>query len=122
MGKICSTNTDIFLFNVARGVNLDNKQYKINESIKDGEAVDGKYMSRLLNFKKPNVLIVFSNKEPNTNTLSKDRWTILKISNDLAELSNIAGGNMNKKKGKRADSRCNEFSNDKNDSQSVWDL
>ena len=59
MGKICSTKTNIFLFNVARGVKLDKEQYKILESIKDGEAVDGKYMSRQFNFKKPNVLIVF---------------------------------------------------------------
>ena len=59
MGKICSTRTDIFLFYVARGVRLDQEQYKILESIKDGEAVDGKYMSRQLNFKQPNVLMVF---------------------------------------------------------------
>ena len=49
-------------------------------------------------FKKPNVLIVFSNKEPNQNTLSKDRWTILKISNDLTELTDIAGRKLEKGK------------------------
>ena len=59
MGKICSNKTDIFLFNVARGEYLDTEQYKILESIKDGEAIDGKYNSQKLNFKKPNVLIVF---------------------------------------------------------------
>ena len=68
MGKICSTTTDIFLFNVARGVRLDQEQYKILESIKDGKAVDGKYNSQKLNFKKPNVLMAFSNREPNKNT------------------------------------------------------
>ena len=31
------------------------------------------------------------NKEPNQNTLSRDRGTILKISNDLTELSDVAG-------------------------------
>ena len=61
IGKICSTTTDIFLFNVARGVYLDTEQYQILKRIKDGEAVDGKYLSRQLNFKKPNVLIVFFN-------------------------------------------------------------
>merc|ERR1711954_452764 len=86
LGKIYSTNTDLFLFNLPRGEYLGTEQYKILESIKYGEAVEGKYNSQRLYFKKPNVLIVFSTKEPNKNTLSKDRWTILKISNDLAEL------------------------------------
>jgi len=112
MGKICSTNTDIFLFNVARGEHLDREQYKILEYIKDGAAVDGKYNSQKLYFKKPNVLIVFSNKEPNQNTLSKDRWTVLKISNDLTELTDIAGESLSKKMGKSVDSACEEFSND----------
>ena len=62
MGKICSTNTDIFLFNVARGEHLDREQYKILEYIKDGAAVDGKYNSQKLYFKKPNVLIAFRTK------------------------------------------------------------
>ena len=78
-------------------------------------------MCRQLNFKKPNVLIVFKTR-PNTNTLSKDRWTILKISNDLTELTDIGGGNLSKKKGKRLDSGCDELSDEESDSQSVWDL
>merc|ERR1712025_414381 len=73
LGKICSTNTDIFLLNVARAEFLDLGQYKILEKIKDGVAVDGKYNSQKLNFKKPNVLIVFSNGKPDQNKLSKDR-------------------------------------------------
>ena len=71
IGEICSTNTNIFLFNVARGEYLDMEQYKILEHIKYWTAVDGKYNSKKLYFKKPNVLIVFSNKEPNQNTLSE---------------------------------------------------
>ena len=122
MGKLCSTNTDIFLFNVPRSGYLDHEQYEILESIKDGFAVDGKYKSQKLHFKVPNVLIVFSNKEPDQNTLSKDRWTILKISNDLTELTDIRGGNLSKKKVKRVNSGCDEFSDDESDSQSVWDL
>ena len=100
IGKICSTHTDIFLFNVARGGYLDQEQYKILESIKDGVAVDGKYKSHKLYFKKHNVLIVFSNNESKKNRLSKDRWTILKISNDLTELTDNGGGNLSKQKGK----------------------
>ena len=49
--------------------------------------MDGKYKSQKLHFKVPNVLIVFSNGKPDQNTLSKDKWTILKISNDLRELT-----------------------------------
>merc|ERR1711954_502154 len=101
MGKTCSTKTDIFLFNVPRGVRLDTEQYEILECIKDGEAVDGKYMSRQLNFKQPNVLMVFSNREPDKNTLSKDRWTILKISKDLTELTHIPGRKLEKRKEQR---------------------
>ena len=89
MGKICSTNTDIFLFNLPRGEYLGTEQYKILESIKDGAAVDSKYNSQKLYFKKPNVLIVFANDEPKRAKLSKDRWVILKISNDLTELVDI---------------------------------
>ena len=69
-------------------------------------------MVRSCIFKKPNVLIVFSNKEPNQNMLSKDRWTILKISNDLTELVDIAGVSLSKKKGKSVDSAREEFNND----------
>ena len=123
MGNICSNKTDIFLFNVARSEYLDTEQYKILEKIKDGEALDGKYMSRQLNFKQPNVLMVFSNSEPEKYKLSKDRWTILKISNDLTQLTDIhGGGNLSKKKGKRLDSGCDEFSDGESDSQSLCDL
>merc|ERR1711954_26586 len=98
LGKLCSTNTDIFLFNVARAEFLDLGQYKILERIKDGVAVDGKYNSQKLNFKKPNVLIVFSNGKPDQNKLSKDRWTILKISKDLTELTDNEGRKLEKRK------------------------
>ena len=122
IGKHCSKLTDIFLFNVGRGVRLDTEQYDILESIKDGEAADGKYMSRQLNFKQPNVLMVFSNREPDKNKLSMDRLTILKISNDLTQLTNIGGGNLSKKKGKRLDSGCDELGDEESDSQSLLDL
>ena len=79
LGKLCSKHTDIFLFNVPRGEYLEVEGYRILESIKDGVAIDGKYNSQKLNFKQPNVLMVFSNREPDQNKLSKDRWTILKI-------------------------------------------
>jgi len=79
LGKLCSNHTDMFLFNVTRRGFLEVEGYRILESIKDVVAIDGKYNSQKLNFKQPNVLMVFSNREPDQNELSKDRWTILKI-------------------------------------------
>ena len=98
LGKLCSTNTDIFLFNLPRGGYLGTEQNKILESIKDGCAVDGKYNSQKLYFKKANVLIVFANNEPNRSKLSKDRWIILKISKDLTDLVDITRGHSSVKK------------------------
>merc|ERR1711954_120485 len=95
---LCSKHTDIFLFNIGRCEYLDTERYKILEKIKDGVAVDGKYNSLKLNFTKPNVLIVFSNGRPDKNKLSRDRWTILKISKDLTELTDIEGRKLKKRK------------------------
>ena len=65
--------------------------------------------------------LFFSNKEPNQSKLLRDGWTILQISNTLTKLADIAGGNLSEKKGNSVDSGCREFSDDENDSQSVWD-
>ena len=101
LGKLYSTNNDIFLFNVARGEYLSTEQYKLLESIKDGSAMDG---NRVLNFKKPNVFIVFANREPDRDKLSEDRLIILKISEDLTGLKEITddGCKVNKHKGVHA--------------------
>ena len=40
----------------------------------------------------------FSNGKPDQNKLSKDRWTILKISKDLTELTDIGGRKLEKRK------------------------
>ena len=79
-------------------------------------------MSRQLNFKQPNVLMVFSNREPEKYKLSKDRWIILKISNYLTKLTDIGGGNLSKKKAMRLDIGCDELRDDESYSQSVGDL
>merc|ERR1711954_303320 len=113
----CSTNTDIFLFNLPRGEYLGTEQYKILESIKDGAAVDGKYTSQKLYFKKLNVLIVFANDKPKRAKLSMDRWVILKISNDLTELTDIVGENMSKNNGKSVGCGYDELSDEESDSQ-----
>ena len=89
VGKEYSTNTDIFLFNVPRAQYLHTEQYEILEKIKDGWATSPKYNGRNLSFKTPNVLIVFANRKPDIEKLSKDRWIILKISKDLSKLTEI---------------------------------
>ena len=68
------------------------ENYKILEHIKDGKAMAGKFNSRLLKFKKPNIVIVFSNKEPTKSHLSTDRWRIFKISNNLKHLEEMGVG------------------------------
>ena len=76
------------------------EQYKILELIKDGSATSPEYDGRVLNFKMPNVWIVFANREPDRKELSQDRWIILKISQDLTELSDITHDKYSVKKKK----------------------
>ena len=58
------------------------------------------YNGRNFSFKTPNVLMVFANREPDIEKRSKDRWLILKISEDLTSVKEIPGGSsgVNKKK------------------------
>ena len=86
LGKLSSTNNDIFLFKADRVEYLYNEQYKLLESIKDGTAMNAE---EILNLSKPNSFIVFSKMEPDREKLSDDRWTILKISEDLTALTDI---------------------------------
>ena len=109
VGKEYSTNTDIFLFNVPRAQYLHTEQYEILEKIKDGWATSPKYNGRNLNFKTPNVLIVFANRKPNIEKLSKDRWIILKISKDLSKLTEITcESSMVKKKKKKIENESDD--------------
>ena len=84
--KKCSSTANIFLFNLPRATTLERDNYKILENIKDGYAIAGKYQSCKVRFKKPNIVIVFSNYGPETDALSEDRWNIFKISKDLSSL------------------------------------
>jgi hypothetical protein len=69
---------------------LERDNYKILENIKDGSAIAGKYQSCKVRFRKPNIVIVFSNYGPETDALSEDRWNIFKISKDLNSLESLA--------------------------------
>ena len=88
--KKCSSTANIFMFNLPRATILERDNYKILENIKDGFAIAGKYQSCKVRFRKPNIVIVFSNYGPETVALSEDRWNIFKISKDLSSLENLA--------------------------------
>lgn len=73
---------NVFIFNIPRSFNVDVAAYTLLEEIKDGQAISSKYDSKFLSFKKPNILIVFSNQRPVMSQVSKDRWKIYDIQND----------------------------------------
>ena len=54
--------------------------------IKDGYASAPKFHGSLLRIKKPNVVIVFSNKSPLIYSLSRDRWKIYIINHNYEAL------------------------------------
>ena len=68
---------------------MDYNKYRILESIKDGFAISGKYNAKKQVFKKPKIVIVFANEYPRAAELTKDRWLILKISDDHEKLENV---------------------------------
>ena len=86
MRQICTIVADIFLFDIPQDQYLDTENHKISECIKNGAAMAGKFNGKKLIFKKPNVVMFFSNKAPNKSKLSEDRWRIFKISKDLENL------------------------------------
>ena len=74
--------TDIFMFNDTRALDRTDQNYAVLEHIKDGCAVSSKYNSTVINFKTPNILIIFSNNRPNTSNLSTDRWRLYSINKE----------------------------------------
>ena len=83
LSKQTLTCKDIFLFNLPRSDN--SCAYGIIENLKDGHFFNRKYVSQQLKVKTPNTVIVFSNSPPKTHQLSKDRWRIYEIQNDLLQ-------------------------------------
>ena len=81
--------TDIFLFDIPISMHLSSEHYRLLESIKDGCGTSIKYNTIGKRFTTPNVLIVFSTREPDCDMFSQDRWLILKISEDLTGLTEI---------------------------------
>ena len=83
MKKWVDMQTDKFLFNIVKGVYINDVNYKLLEDIKDGKALATKYNSKMMRFKTPNVIIVFSNMYPDTREFSQDRWLIFKINSKM---------------------------------------
>ena len=77
--KLPLSSIDTFLFNDARSGQSEMRCYEVLENIKDGRAIASKYASDIVRFHTPNVVIVFSNADPDTRQLSKDRWKIFYI-------------------------------------------
>ena len=50
--------------------------YRVLEDIKDGAATTSKYNNKVIKFKTPNTVMIFSNKQPNLKSLSRDRWEV----------------------------------------------
>ena len=67
------TAIDIFLFNT-KGEEMN--IYRVLEDIKDGAATTSKYDNKIIKFKTPNVVMVFSNRQPDLSSMSKDRWEV----------------------------------------------
>ena len=71
------TSIDIFLFNDSRSTKGEEMNiYRVLEDIKDGAATTSKYNNKVIKFKTPNTVMIFSNKQPNLKSLSKDRWEV----------------------------------------------
>ena len=99
MKKYVYIETDIFLFDIPRSMCLSREHYELFDSIKYGSATAMNYKTVNMRFTTPNVVMVFSPHEPDRENLSGDKWTILKISEDLTGLTDITNlvKNNNKK-------------------------
>ena len=79
MSRCALATTDVFLFNHQRCVSSEDCCYSLLEMIKDGYASAPKFQGALLRIKTPNLVIVFSNREPRMHSLSLDRWKVFSI-------------------------------------------
>ena len=80
--KLPLSTLDTFMFNDARSGLSETRCYDVLENIKDGRSIASKYSSEIIQFKTPNVVIVFSNADPDMTQLSKDRWKVFYINKD----------------------------------------
>ena len=83
MRKLPLSTLDNFMFNDAQsGLISETRCYDVLENIKGGRSIASKYSIEIIQFKTSNVVIVFSNADPDMNQLSKDRWKVFYINKD----------------------------------------
>lgn len=83
MEIVCDMPTsDFYVIDMPRAINKEklNSLYSAIETVKDGYAFDRRYKFREKVFDCPNIF-VFSNKAPDLDLLSKDRWKLWKVEN-----------------------------------------
>ena len=86
LAKQSLATADIFLFNIGKSMKrFEEVNYEVLEDLKDGDAFSAKYNSQKLTIKVPNVVMVFSNNEPNKRELATDRWKVFHIENEQLE-------------------------------------
>ena len=117
--EVDTITTDTFLFNIEMGVCMKNIEYKVLEKIKDGRAVAGKNHTKKLRFKKPNVIMVFSNDYPNTCKLSPGRWLIFKINSEM-QLEDVTEAKLKNKRGWRDVNKNGNNTENKMNSNDSW--
>ena len=81
LSKLPLSTLDTFMFDARSGLS-ETRCYDVLEKIKDGRSISSKYSSEIIQFKTPNVVIVFSNADPDMTQLSKDRWKVFYINKD----------------------------------------
>ena len=80
--KFPLSTVNIFFFNDARAINYETCCYSVLEHLKDGSATASKFNSEQIQFRTPNIVVVFSNSIPDVKQLSKDQWAIYRITKD----------------------------------------
>ena len=80
--KLPLSTLDTFMFNDARSSLSETRCYDVFENIKDGSSIASKHSSEMIQFKTPNVVIVFSDADPDMTQLSKDWWKVFYSNKD----------------------------------------
>ena len=111
---------DIFVFNVPRSFEPEDTPYSLLEDIKDGYSLSTKYNSRQLKFNTPNIVLVFSNRQPLSYKMSSDRWNIFTIKGEDLKCE-ISPPTVEKPKKKSWKTKDNDVKDRANDSDSWMD-
>ena len=91
---------------------MNDVNYSLLQHIKDGKAMSLKYNTKKMRFTNPNVIIVFSNKYPDTREFSEDRWMIFKINTKMG-LEEVTIAQVMKKEGEDYDNKYRYNGNNK---------